>query len=214
MRELYIVGGGGFSTELLFVIERIQFVQKKWDKIFIVDDYFPKPKSIRSYTVFGNFDQLLEINNPIDVIISVNDCQGRENITKKLKNSGNSMSFPNIIDTSAICDFDHLEIGEGNIIMHNTILSTNLRIGDFNIINSYTGIGHDTKIGDFNTFNPRVAISGKVVIGNSNNFGLNSAILQNKKVGSNNEIWYGTTVTRNIHDGAKYFGSPAKKIAI
>jgi sugar O-acyltransferase (sialic acid O-acetyltransferase NeuD family) len=214
MKDLYIIGGGGFSSELLFVIERIQAIEKKWNLISVIDDSLIKGTYIRFYKIFGNFNDLLMIDSPIDVVISINDCNERKKIVDKIKYKKNNIFFPNILDTSVIYDSNYLTLGEGNIFMHNTILSTNLVIGDFNIINSFSGIGHDTIIGDYNTFNPRVAISGKVVIGNLNNFGLNSAVLQNRILGSNNEIWFGTIITKNIHDDSKYFGFPAKKISL
>ena len=213
MKDLYLIGGGGFATEVLFVIERISKIEKKWSSIFIIDDNIEINEKIRDYEVKGNVDYLSNLNQDIDVVITINDSKIRKEIVEKLKDSKN-ISFPNIFDTTSIVDEKQLTIGEGNIIMHYVILSTNLHIGSFNIFNSYTGIGHDGVMGDYNSFNPRVAISGNVVMNDLNNFGVNSTVLQNKKIGSKNQVWLNTTIVKNLKDGGTYFGIPAKKVNV
>jgi sugar O-acyltransferase (sialic acid O-acetyltransferase NeuD family) len=212
MKNLYLIGGGGFATEVLFVIERINIVKKKWLNIYIIDDNIEIGTKIREYEIVGDLDYLLTIKDDIDVVITINNTSIRKQIIDIIFKNKKNVFFPNIIDKTSIVDENYLQIGEGNIIMHFVVLSTNLILGNFNIFNSYTGIGHDTIIGDFNTFNPRVAISGNVIMKDLNNFGVNSTVLQNKKIGSDNQIWMNSSLVKNIKDGEKYFGIPAKKI--
>lgn len=213
MKDLYLIGGGGFATEVLFVIERINKIEKKWSSIFIIDDNIKIDEKIRDYEVKGNVDYLSNLDEDIDVVITINNPEIRKEIVEKLKANKN-ISFPNIFDTTCIIDEEHLTIGEGNVIMHYVILSTQLVIGNFNIFNSFAGLGHDSVMGDYNTFNPRVAISGKVVMNDLNSFGVNSTVLQNKKIGSRNQVWLNTTVVKNLKDGGTYFGIPAKKVDV
>lgn len=214
MKDLFLIGAGGFSTEILHMVEIIQKENKQWGKIFFIDD---NPKihntELRGVKVLGGLDLVEDINYDIDVVITINNVVTREVIINKLK-SNLKISFPNLISPQAIVDNDYLKIGKGNIIMHFVILSTHLEIGNFNIFNSYAGIGHDCKIGDINSFGPRVAVSGNVEIGRMNDFGVNSTILQNKKIGNNNYIWMNTSIMRNIKNDGKYFGIPAKKIEL
>ena len=212
MKDLYIIGGGGFASEVLFVIERIQKRKQIWNNVFIIDDVRIVGKSIREYPIVGNIDYFIALHEDVDAVITINSPVGRKVVVDKIMKGKKNIFFPNIYDESAIVDYLYLNIGHGNIIMHHVVLSTHLKIGHFNIFNSYTGIGHDSKIGEFNSFNPRVAISGNVLIGDSNSFGLCSSVLQNKVVGSNNDIWLNTCVVKNIKNGNTYFGIPGKKI--
>ncbi|SHM94114.1 PglD-related sugar-binding protein [Flavobacterium xinjiangense] len=214
MRSLYIIGGGGFATEVLFVIERMSIIKKEWRNIYVIDDNIEKGKKVREYEIVGDVDYLLTLDDDIDVVVTINDTSIRKQIVNKILRNKKNVYFPNIIDTTSIIDEKYLQIGNGNIIMHFVVLSTNLILGDFNIFNSYTGVGHDTIMGDFNTFNPRVAISGNVVMKDLNNFGVNSTVLQNKKIGSDNQIWMNSSIVKNLKDGGKYFGVPAKKISL
>lgn len=212
MKELFLIGGGGFATEVLFVLERINKVEKKWSSIFIIDDNIVVGTKVRNYSVVGNVDYVTNVTQDIEVVITINDPEIRKNIVEKIKSKKTNVTFPNIFDASSISDYDHLQIGEGNVIMHFVILSTNLVVGSFNIFNSYTGIGHNSELGDFNSFNPRVAISGNVIMQNLNSFGVNATVLQNKKIGSRNEVWMNSTIVKNLKDDGKYFGMPAKKL--
>lgn len=214
MRSLYVIGGGGFATEVLFVIERMNIVKKEWINIYVIDDNIEIGTKVREYEIVGDIDYLSSINDDIDIVLTINDTSIRKQIIDKISRNKKNVFFPNIISSTSIIDEKYLQIGKGNIIMHFVILSTNLIVGDFNIFNSYTGVGHDSIIGSFNTFNPRVAISGKVLMNDLNNFGVNSSVLQNKKIGSDNQIWMNSTIVKNIKDGGKYFGVPAKKISL
>jgi sugar O-acyltransferase (sialic acid O-acetyltransferase NeuD family) len=215
MRKMYLIGGGGFATEVLFVLERLNVDKEKWSDIFVIDDNIALGTKIREYEVVGDLCYLYSVREDIDVVITINDPEIRKEIVEKIRaNRVQKTFFPNIIDSTSLIDSKYLDIGEGNVIMHFVVLSTNLKVGNFNIFNSYTGIGHDSTMGDFNTFNPRVAISGRVYIKDLNSFGVNSTVLQNKNIGSRNHVWMNSTIVKNLKDNGKYFGIPAKKISI
>lgn len=212
MKDLYLIGAGGFSTEILHLVELIQKESKRWNRIFFIDDNEEiHHTEVRGIQVLGGLDAVQNIGHEVDVAITINNVDTRNSIVKALrKNPG--IRFPNLFSPYAIIDHDYLEIGEGNIIMHYVILSTHLEIGDFNIFNSYAGIGHDCKIGNLNSFGPRVAVSGAVTIGEMNDFGVNATVLQNKRIGNHNNIWMNTSIMKNIKDHSTYFGIPGKKV--
>ena len=218
MKDLYIVGAGGFTIEVLFLIDR--FYKNIWNNIYIIDDNSEKiGANIRNVTVVSNINDFIvkcknESNIENDVLITINNPKIRKQIVEKFLEEKIKINFPNIIDETVIIDEEFSKIGKGNIIMDFVGITGNVSIGDFNIIGARTGIGHDSKIGNFNTFSPRVSVSGHVVIGNCNTFGLNSAILQNKTIGDHNNIWSYTMILKNVKNNQTYFGMPAKKIQI
>lgn len=214
MKDLYLFGAGGFSTEILHLVELIQREEKKWNQIYFIDENINlKNTEIRGVKVIGGIEELINIEYEVDLVITINNVNFREKIVNELMNNSN-ISFPNLISPYSLIDNEYLEIGIGNIIMHYVIISTNLKIGNFNIFNSYTGIGHDCEIDNFNSFGPRVAISGNVKIGRMNDFGVNSTVLQNLKIGNNNNIWMNTSIMKNIYNNNTYFGIPGKKIPL
>ena len=218
MNDLYIIGAGGFSIEVLFLIDR--FYKNVWPNIYIVDDNEEKiGLKVRDIDVVCNITDFIfkcenEKETKHDVIVTIGDPKIRRRIINMLVEKKININFPSLMDDTVIFDEKYSSIGKGNIIMDLVSITGNSIIGDFNLIGGRTGIGHHTTIGDFNTFSPRVTILGNVVIGNGNTFGLNSAVLQNKSVGSNNDIWSYTMILKNIKDNRTYFGMPAKRIQI
>jgi sugar O-acyltransferase (sialic acid O-acetyltransferase NeuD family) len=218
MKDLYIIGAGGFTIEILFLIDR--FYKNCWNNIYIIDDDLEKIGSkIRNVNVVSNIkDFIVKCKNERgiekDVLITINNSKIRNHIVEMFIEEKLKINFPNIIDKTAIIDEEFIEIGKGNIITDFVGITGNVCIGDFNVFGARTGIGHGSKIGDFNTFSPRVSISGHVTIGSGNSFGLNSAVLQNKSIGDNNDIWSYTMILKNIKNSCTYFGMPAKKIQI
>ena len=216
MKDLYIIGAGGFAMEILFLIDR--FYKKKWKNIYIIDDNSDKIGSkIRNVEVVSNVNDFIakcrkEASIERDVLVTINNSSVRKNIINLFIEEKININFPNLVDGTLIFDEEYSKIGKGNIIMDFVGITGNVNIGDFNIIGARTGIGHDSLIGNFNTFSPRVSISGNVTIGNCNSFGLNSAILQNKSIGDNNDIWSYTMLLKNIKNNCTYFGMPAKRI--
>jgi len=218
MKDLYIIGAGGFTMEVLFLIDR--FYKKTWKNFYIIDDNSDKIGSkIRNVDVISNVnDFIVKCKNDLsierDVLIAINNPKIRNTIVDLFLEEKIKINFPNLVDGTIIFDEEYSKMGKGNIIMDYVGITGNVTIGDFNIIGARTGIGHDSSIGNFNTFSPRVSISGNVIIGNGNTFGLNSAILQNKSIGDNNDIWSYTMILKNIKNNCTYFGMPAKKIQI
>jgi sugar O-acyltransferase (sialic acid O-acetyltransferase NeuD family) len=207
----YITGCSGYSEEIAFALNR--FHNNNTNIFFIEND----SKFINTDSPLGikilNEEILKDTKSP-NVFVTITNPQIRESIVNKYRKFNADVIFPNFLDSSLIIDLNSSVMGVGNIILHNTVITTNVKLGDFNIINCYTGVGHDTKIGDFNTFNPRVSISGNVSIGNKNTFGMNSGILQNKSIIDDNNIWINSTITKNYKSGYTFFGVPAKKILI
>ena len=218
MKDLHIIGAGGFTIEVLFLIDR--YYKNFWKNIYIVDDDLEKiGTKIRNVAVVSNISDFIdkcknEKDIEKDVLITINNPKIRTCIVQNLLKENIKINFPNIIDETVVIDKEHSKIGKGNIIMDFVGITGNVTVGNFNVIGARTGIGHDANVGNFNTFSPRVSVSGHVNIGNGNTFGLNSAILQNKTIGDNNSIWSYTMILRNINNNSTYFGMPAKKIQI
>ena len=88
MKDLYIIGAGGFTMEVLFLIDR--FYKKNWKKIYIIDDNSDKIGSkIRNVDVVSNVNDFImkcknEVDVDRDVLIVINNPLVRKNIVDLL----------------------------------------------------------------------------------------------------------------------------------
>ena len=208
MKDIVIVGAGGFGREVAWLIEDINKEKKEWNIIGFVDDNASIQNSkINGYSVVGNIDWLKK--QELHVVNAIGDPLIKKEVIKKLDNSKNS--YPVLIHPSVIYS-DRIDFGEGTIICAATILTTDIEIGRHVIINLDCTIGHDAKINDFSTILPSVNVSGFTRISECVSVGTGTAIIQGISIGENTVIGAGATVVKDLPANCTAVGSPAKPI--
>lgn len=209
MKELYIIGAGGFGREVAWLVERINEVEPTWIiKGFIDDNIALWGNREGDYEVVGGCSYLKSLGD-VYAVCAVGSAKVRKVIIEKLKDS--SVKFATVIDPSVIMS-KRVAIGEGCIICAGTIMTVDIKIGNHVIINLDCTIGHDDVIEDFVTIYPSVNVSGNVVLGECCELGTGMQIIQGKTVAPNTIIGAGAVVVKNIEESGTYVGSPAKKI--
>lgn len=212
MNKIAIYGAGGFGKEVACLINLINQKEKLWEIVGYFDDNAEKWNTIfNGYKVLGGIDELNNISKSISIVFSIGNPQIIMSIINKLHNT--HISFPNIISKDCIfLEPNSIKIGQGNLIMPQSLISCNVKIGDFNLMNCGVSIGHDSSIGSFNSFMSFSKISGDVNIGDCNYFGACSLVLQQKQIGCNTTIGASSVIMRNTEDDNTYLGNPAVKI--
>ena len=211
LRDLYIIGAGGFGREVAWLVERINEVNSTWNiKGFIDDNQSLHGTYEDDYLVVGGCDYLLDMSEDVWVVCAVGSARVRKIIIEKL--SGNSnIKFATLIDPSVICS-KRVSIGEGTIICAGTILTVDIAIGKHVIINLDCTLGHDDIIGDYVTIYPSVNVSGMVKVGCCTELGTGMKVIQGKKISANCIVGAGAVVVRDIEEEGTYVGVPAKYV--
>lgn len=210
MKELILIGAGGFGREVAWLIERINSVEKKWNIKGYVDDNPQCDQSYLRYPLLGNMEWLQKYHEDVDAVCTIANPSVREKIINAL--SGNEhILFPSVIDPSVMLGCNN-NIGQGCIICANTVVTVNTEINDFTIINLSCTIGHEAHLHKFCTLYPTVNVSGNVVIFDKTEIGTGSQIIQQISIGSNTIIGAGSIVIRNIPSNCTAVGVPAKVI--
>ncbi len=102
----------------------------------------------------------------------------RRQITRELKEKG--YAIQGFIHPRA-CIADNVEMGEGNIVLENTVISYKCVLGDGNIIWNGCNLSHETHLGDYNYLSPGVTLGGETQIKDQCFLGMNS-VVRGKKV--------------------------------
>lgn len=211
MRDLCIIGAGGFGREVAWLVERINAVKQTWNLLGFLDDNKAKHGSYEGgYPVLGTCDDLSRLPGEVWVVCAIGSAKVRKNIIEKYHACGN-VKFATLIDPSVLIS-ERVEIGAGTIICAGTIITVDISIGNHVIINLDCTLGHDDIIHDFVTIYPSVNISGVVEVGECSEIGTGTQIIQGKKVGSDSIIGAGAVVVKDIPDKCTAVGSPAKPI--
>lgn len=133
----------------------------------------------------------------------------RNIIYEMLKNL--EFELPIITAKSAIIS-DGITIGEGTILLENSIIYTNAKLGKCCMIHSNAIIEHDCELGDFVSFATGAIMAACSKIGNNSILSVGSIVVSNKTISSNCFIGAGSVAISDILTEGTYYGVPARKI--
>lgn len=209
MRDLYIIGAGGFGREVAWLVERINAVTPTWNLKGFIDDDESRWGSVEDeYPVLGGCEHLKELGE-VYAVCAVGAAKVRKRIVEKF--AGSQVRFATLIDPSVLIS-KRVTIGEGTVICAGTIVTVDIQIGNHVIINLDCTIGHDDLIHDYVTIYPSVNVSGNVELGECCELGTGTQIIQGKTIGVNSIVGAGAVVVRDVPSNCTSVGSPAKPI--
>lgn len=211
MQDIVIFGAGSFGKEVAQLIKDINCQKHEWNLLGFIDEVSEKKGTvINSCPVLGDIDWLeRNAGHDIQIVCAIGNPKGKKSVIDRL--SGLGARYANLVHPSVIRN-EFIDMGYGNIICCNTILSVNTRIGNHVALNPGCGIGHDTVIGNFTTLYWDVTLSGFVTINEGCEIGSKSVIISNKAVGRWSIIGAGAVVVKDIPDFCTAVGVPAKPI--
>lgn len=211
MKDLYIIGAGGFGREVAWLVRRINEQSPTWNLVGFIDDDSRKHGTLEDgYPVVGGTELLGSEQEDTYVVCAVGSAQIRKSIVDKLKGYS-KIKYATLIDPSVIIS-DRVKIGEGSIICAGTIVTVDVVLGKHVIINLDCTVGHDAVIGNFVTMYPSVNVSGMVQVGECVELGTGMQVIQGKKIVANAIFGAGAVVVKDILDEGTYVGVPVKKI--
>lgn len=211
MKELYIVGAGGFGREILWLVQRINEHEPTWKFSGFIDDNEELHGLIRDgYPVLGGCDYLQKLTNDVWVVVAVGTAQVKKKVVEKLEQLP-KVQFATLIDPSVQLS-SSVSIAEGSIICAGSVLTVDVKIGNHVAVNLNCTVGHDAVLQDYTTVYPGVHISGNVDVGQCVELGTGSQIIQGKKIEKNIVVGAGSVVTKDLVEQGTYVGAPVRKV--
>ena len=210
MKDMIIVGAGGFGRELLQWIKDINKIEHKWTiKGFIDDDLNALEGKECDYSVIGKISEWIPSENE-EFALAIASPRTKEIVVNKLKERG--AVFADIIHPRAeVCEFS--EHGEGIVMYPCASLNPNSKVGSFVTILS-SGIPHDAVVEDYATISSFCGLTRGVHIGKRAYLADHVCVLPEKSIGDDAYVGMGSVVIRSVGAGKKVFGNPAKAIDI
>lgn len=205
MKDIIIVGAGGFAREVAWLIEEINLKNQEWNLIGFFDENNNEAKTLNGYRVFNKND--LVNQSQAYLVVAIGDSETR----KKVVDRYSSFKFATLVHPDVSISATN-KIGEGSIICKGNIITVNVDIGKHVIVNIDSTVGHDVILENFVTILPSVNISGYVRIKECSNVGTGTQIIQEKTIGQNSIIGAGSVVVKDINDYVVAVGIPAREI--
>lgn len=213
MKELYIIGAGGFGREIAWLVERINEAEPVWDlKGFIDDNEDLWGRELDGYRVIGGCGYLRSAERDVWAVCAVGASKTRKQIVDGLAGA-ERLHFATLIDPSVLMS-RLVTVGEGTMICAGNIITVDVTIGKHCIVNLDCTIGHDVVLGDFTTLYPSVNVSGSTTVGAETELGTGMQTIQGIRIGSHTIIGAGAVVIRELPDHCVAVGNPAKVIKV
>lgn len=209
MKDIVVIGSGGFSKQVIEIIEKINMINLEYKILGLIDDDKKRNgKNVLGYEVIGDTSYVNRISQHKEIygVIAIGDGGVRKQISDKLK----YIYWENLIHPNSVVS-QYGEIGEGNIICAGAVVNPDFYIGNHSHINIGTTLGHDVSLFDYVTVMPGARISGNVNLKSNSIVGTGSTIIQGLIIEENVVIGAGAVVTKNTESNCLYVGLPAKK---
>ena len=172
-KNVVLIGNNHFS---LLIKKFIQLYADYSVVAFSVNERYKTRESLDGIEVV-DFEIIEEKYPPdeYDALIAVGYKQMnkiRQNFYQEAKAKGYKLK--NFIHPTSIIETEN--IGEGNIVLENSLLSINAVVGNCNLIWDNVAVRHDVCVGSFNQISGHSSISGFASIGNNCFLGTNCII--------------------------------------
>jgi sugar O-acyltransferase (sialic acid O-acetyltransferase NeuD family) len=208
MKQLHIVGAGGFGRECHAWASQHPDCGKAWTIAGFLDD---NPGSLKP---FGDFAPVRPLagHRPSadDLYLCGLGMPGlKEKLIAPLLAAG--AQFLTFIHPQALIGA-RVRIGRGTVICPGAILSVDVVVGEFVTINLNSTIGHDARIGRWTSLSAHCDITGGGSVGQACLLGSKATIIPGKNIGDRVVIAAGAVVMTNLPSDVLIAGNPARVI--
>lgn len=183
MKKLVLIGAGGHAEACLDVVE----TTGKFSIMGFLDAKIPAGESFCGYSILGSDSYLDELCQLPEVcfLITIGQIKSpdtRIDLYKKLKVLGAKLAT--VISPRSYVSPRSL-IGEGTIVMHDTLVNAGVIIGKNCILNSKSLIEHNSVVGDHCHISTGAIINGNCKVDEGSFLGSGSILKQGSVLGRN-----------------------------
>ncbi|MEM0998224.1 MAG: NeuD/PglB/VioB family sugar acetyltransferase [Bacteroidota bacterium] len=207
MKQLIIVGAGGFAREVLWLFQDCNRRRERPIELlgFVAET---EKNHIKGIPVLGNDNRAFQqLDREVRFIVAIGDPRRRREIAIQYLKQG--FSAHRLVHPRVQMAED-VRIGAGSIVCAGAVLTTNIELGDFVIVNLNATVGHDAVLDHFATVHPGANVSGGAQIGEGAEIGSGAVVLPGIKMGAGAVLGAGGVAVHDLEPGKIYTGVPAR----
>lgn len=209
MKDLVIIGAGGFGREVLQLVKEINEQTPTWNFLGFVSEW-EETESPEGILPIGDLEYLKNMNPKPYVVVAIAIADARRRISAICEEAG--IPFATLIHPTVRIKGDLCTVGEGSILCEGVLLAVNSHIGKHCILNFSCGIGHDTIVDDFVSMMSETITGGNTYIGKGCYFGLRCIVINKLNLTNDCTFGAGAVIVKDATESGTYVGVPAKMI--
>lgn len=208
--KAYLIGGGGFSAEVLEAISGSRDHHNLELPGFFDDNAALAGTDVAGLPYLGVIEEfLVRTDAGAGYFIAIGNNAVRERLSERF-DSAKRAALTVIHPTAVVSPL--AQIGPGSYVGAHSFVGPYVRIGRHVIVNVNVSVGHNATVSDFAQLCPGVRVSGFSEIGRGAFLGSNSVTAPSVRVGNNAKIAASSFVSRHVPDEKLAVGVPAKVV--
>lgn len=199
MKNIIIVGSGGFAKELFGYIEseiKKNILKECYVKGFL-DISFEAYQEMKIDSKYLGSENEYTIEDEDEFLIAVGNIELKEEIISTLlEKNAKLMTY---IHSTAIVDLG-AKVGEGVVICPFCMVNNQAIIEDYSMLNIYSSVAHDSKLGKYSILSPYATLNGNVNSDEKLFMATRSSVLPGVNIGKSCVVSAGTVVAKDMED--------------
>lgn len=193
--DLLLIGAGGHAKACIDVIEN----QDRFRIIGLIGTIEEYGKSILGYEILGTDSELPKIRNRVKNAFIVVGQIKNNRIRKEIYDNLKSLRYelPTIFASSSYIS-KYAKIGEGSILMHQSVVNSGATIGVNSIINTRALVEHDCVVGNHCHIATASVLNGGVRLGDQAFIGSGAIVREGIQIGKGCLIGMGLKVLKDL----------------
>lgn len=208
MRDLVIVGAGGFARETAAAAT----AAGTWRILGFADDDRALHGTIRSgHPILGAVDDVVDLKDA-GVVVCVGNPRNyrtRRQIVERLGLPADR--YVTVVHPAASVGAGSV-VGPGSVLLAGTVLSADVTVGSHVAVMPQAVLTHDDVVGDYVTVASGVRLGGGAVLEQGAYVGAGALVREGVTVGAWSLVGMGSVVLHDVPPGETWVGSPARKL--
>jgi sugar O-acyltransferase (sialic acid O-acetyltransferase NeuD family) len=212
VRDLFVVGAGGFAREALEAVRAANAVRPTWRLRGLLDDDPARHGQVVGGTaVVGPIE--LAHDHPSALLVLTtgrpDNYVSRARIAARLDLPDER--YATIVHPAASVGTTCV-IGPGSVLLAHVVLTADVAVGRHVVVMPQAVLPHDVRVADFATLASGVRLGGSCEVGESAYVGAGACVREELSIGPRALIGMGSVVTRSVPSERLWLGSPARDV--
>jgi len=208
MKQLVIIGAGGFGREVAEWARNCPAYRREWEIAGFLDDRLDAVDRFPGIglPVLGNTTDYAPRSDDV-FLIALGQPALRRTMRERFTAKG--AEFTRLVHESCVVG-RRVQLEPGVILCPGVVLTCDIHIGANCALNVSTAMGHDATMGADCQISSFCDITGYVQVGNEVMMGSRTSIIPGRKVGDKAVIGAGSVVIADVPPDVTVFGNPAR----